>query len=72
MSPTDSRLRNGHPEPTRASSSMLLDADFGELYVPPTKSLGRVPILDPIKSGGKAIEGDFPLDQTVIARKLGS
>ena len=51
---------------------MLLDADFGELYVPPTKSLGRVPILDPIKSGGKAIEGDFPLDQTVIARKLGS
>jgi hypothetical protein len=41
-----------------------------EEWQPPTESLGRVPLVIPGKSGDKAIEGDFPLDQVVIDRRL--
>ena len=66
--PETHRMAKPPAQPVRMSSSLVVDADFGELYVPPTTSLGRVPNLKPVQSGGKAIEGDFPLDQIVIDR----
>jgi hypothetical protein len=52
------------------SSSIALEPEeYVQQYEPPTEALGRIPQVTPATSGGKQIEGDFPLDQVVIDRE---
>lgn len=43
---------------------------MSEEYEPPTISTGNIPQVTPGVSGGKVVEGDFPLDQIVIDRMV--
>ena len=48
---------------------MATETEFVPVWAPPTKAGGRIPQVKSGVSGGKAIDGDFPLDQVVIDRK---